>query len=203
VNSDLIPGRNAVRDAIRSNLGKHYSVNDIGHYDLDIAQYEILCNMYSIVPRQKETMLVLYFNGRATQIPFEQPDMALEQGFRNLGWSPLDIRINTFLQENPNNQEALAVLFTNEFANLSKLFTQARIDMLYPSIAASMRLQIPIENLTPDSDTIPSITRTLQKINKAGSMGWANTQTSSMTLNLLMDNGTAVLALMEDTAFSA
>ena len=101
-------------------LGVHRNVDDVGYGELNTEQYEILCELFHLVPNTNNTMLVVYFNQRAVQFPFDTKNINLLQELRTLGWSPLEEHLENFLKDNPQNQEALAVLLArrkNEFTS--------------------------------------------------------------------------------------
>jgi hypothetical protein len=206
VNADLISERNTntVPNYVRGNLGDYFNVNDIRYYNIDTAQYEILCEMFNLTAKSNQTMLVLYHNKQAAQFAFDESgtrkiDLASE--FKKLGWLPLQTRLNNFLELNPKNQDALAVLFSSNTVNLMKLAGEYRISMLGlpPAEMAILRSQYP--ELTPDGNTLPNLVQSLKKINDAGKPDWMYSRNGNSSLMVVERTVAAVPSLLESSEF--
>lgn len=199
VNSGLISGRNAMRNFVRDNLGGNYGLN-ISYHDLDTTQYEMLCKMFGLVARPSQTMLVLYFNNNAVQFPFERQEINFVQEFKKLGWLPLSVNLENFLNRNPYNQDALATLFQTNITNLNKLVLQERISLLDSSLATMARSQLGLNDM-PDSNTLPSLIKTFEMINSAGKLDWMFCRSGATSLAIIRRNAAAVPSLLESREF--
>ena len=162
VNGHLIHGRNSVRNAVWASLGVTDDQSGIGYYDLDIAQYEILCEMFNLDNRSDQTMLILYYDKQAVQFPYDE-GRNLAQELKKLDWVPLSERLNNFLLVKPNNQDALALLFIR---NARALFDGKN-------------------TLDTDTHALPAIIDSLEKINRAGKLDWMHDTSISVGISII------------------
>jgi hypothetical protein len=127
--------------------------------------------------KSDQTMLVLYFNERAVQFPFDKSKTDLLSEFRKLGWVPLKTRLNDFLKINPYNQEALGTLFSSAVGDLQQLVSSNR--------------QQPMQN---DNIAMQSFIEVLNMIYDADSMDWmTNISILSSFARLASYNNTPIL----------
>ena len=143
-----------VFDYIETRLGKHNDMYDINYNEINTSQYEILCDRFGFNSYPKQTMLVLYFNKKAVQFPFDTQKTDLLQEFVKLGWVPLETRIENFLKRNPNNQNAISMLINREIKKIDDL----------------------------NRESLPSFIRTIEKLNNADSMEWLSVPSMIRTM---------------------
>jgi len=133
-------------------LGRHLRYDDIRFAELDMVQYEILCEMTGLYPNPDQAVFVLYHNKKSVQFPIDAQKIELLEEFKKLGWLPLEERLEAFLKRNPRNQEAL------------RLLLDCREDEAEHS---------------QDNSLPPSFLKTIKMINDAGSSEWMHTSVFS------------------------
>jgi hypothetical protein len=142
------------QDYVEASLGRHSNMYDIDYNEINTDQYEIACKQFGFNSYPQQTMLILYFNKKAVQFPFDPKKTDLLQEFVKLGWAPLETRLDNFLKHNPNNQDALSMLIDREIKKIDNL----------------------------DKESLPSFIKVIEKINNADSMEWLGSRSMIITM---------------------
>jgi hypothetical protein len=174
------------RDFIRGSLGGHYNINDIGYYELGASQYLACCDMFALTPKPDQPMFLLYFNGNAAQVSYDEKkntvDADLLREFRKLGWAPVETRLEEFLKHSPRNQDALAVNFSMSTQNLQTLASNSRINAMPPEVLAQAPAEILNRLGQQNANTLPAFIKALSMINGADSLDWMSNSSAHTSL---------------------
>ena len=169
-----------LRGFVMRNLGGHFTLQNVRDRKISSEQYEIACNVFGLEPRPNRAMLVLYFDGSAVQVPFDEERTQLLPELRKLGWEPFKERLKGFLERNPYSVEPLGPMMQAASDLMRPLVRKVRQDQDRAAFGEAV-VGAQTESDESFDEAIKSYINALKTINGAESLEWSSSNSVSTT----------------------